>query len=383
MLSGIVVGCSSSTDNQSNLVGPPPFVFRKLELEQKKADGELDWKLSSPEARYELLRRLVRAKQPIGILYNNNKPSFQVRADFAVVVNDGEQIMLEGDVQLQQMNGNKILIKGDRLRWIPELSRLVMEQNPKAFDDQSRISATVAILQQDTNQLTLTGPVQLDRWKDKFAFKNQPDTAIRTGQASWNLDSGSLKAAGPVLGQRRDQEGVVLEQLDGQQLIGNTKQGVITVKAPVIVTMPQNKGLLQARDTSWDFRQQTLSSKEPFQGLIRQTQINGESFFVELAENSVRIPAGCRIQQPGEQLQARECSWNWSTDEVMATGGVRLQRDQNKQITEAETLEGTVGEEGSLLFSAPGQKVRSQVVIDQDIKDPTPRPKRSQPPIRF
>ena len=152
MLSGIVVGCSSSTDNQSNLVGPPPFVFRKLELEQKKADGELDWKLSSPEARYELLRRLVRAKQPIGILYNNNKPSFQVRADFAVVVNDGEQIMLEGDVQLQQMNGNKILIKGDRLRWIPELSRLVMEQNPKAFDDQSRISATVAILT-DTNQL--------------------------------------------------------------------------------------------------------------------------------------------------------------------------------------------------------------------------------------
>ena len=383
ILSVLVLGCASSTENRSKTAAPLPFVFRKLELEQKKSSGDIDWKLSSPEARYELTRRLVRAKRPVGVLYSKNKPSFEIKADFAVVINDGEQIMLEGDVQLQQINGQKILIKGERLRWEPELSRLIMEQQPRAFDDRSRITATLAILQQDTNSLTLSGPVRLDRWQDKFALTVKPDTAVRTGQATWNLEDGSLRANGPVLGQRRDQEGVVLEQLEGRELIGNTQKGLITVKSPVIVTMPKNKGLLRAKDTSWNFRKQTLSSNDPFEGLINQTQINGESFLAELNQSTVVIPEGCHIQQPGEQLQARQCRWNWETDEVLATGGVRVERESNNQITEAETLSGSVGDEGSLTFTAPGNKVRSQVTIEEETNARDPNTQPSQPPVLF
>ena len=91
IFSALVLGCTSSTENRSDTVAPLPFVFRKLELEQKKSGGDVDWKLSSPEARYELSRRLVRAKQPVGVLYSKNKPSFKLRADFAVVVNDGDK----------------------------------------------------------------------------------------------------------------------------------------------------------------------------------------------------------------------------------------------------------------------------------------------------
>ena len=383
LLSSLVLGCTSSTGNRSETIAPPPFVFRKLELEQKKAGGDADWKLSSPEARYELSRRLVKAKNPIGVLYSKNKPSFKIRADFAIVVNDGQQIILEGDVQLQQVNGLKVLIKGERLRWQPELSRLAMEQQPRAFDDQSRITATFAVLQIDTNDLTLKGPVQLDRWNKELAFTAKPDTAVRTGKTLWNLESGSLKANGPVLGQRRDQEGVVLEQLEGRELIGNTQKGVITVKSPVIVTMPRNKGLLRAKDTRWNIRQQTLSSNDPFQGLINETQINGERFLAELDQSALVIPEGCRIQQPGELLEARKCRWNWKTDDVLATGGVRLERDDNNQITEAQTLSGSVGDEGSLTFSAPGNKVRSQLSIEEETNDQDQQPQRSQPPVFF
>ena len=383
IVSAFLAGCSSSTDNRSGTDAPLPFVFRKLELEQKKSGGDVDWKLTSPEARYELTRRLVRAKQPIGILYNNNKPSFEVKAEFAVVINDGEQIILEGDVQLQQINGQKILIKGERLRWSPELSRLVMEQRPKAFDTQSRMTATVAILQQDTNDLTLVGPVQLDRWQDKLALTMKPDTAVRTGQALWNLESGALQAEGPVLGQRRDKEGVVLEQLEGRNLVGNTKNGVITVKSPVVVTMPKNKGLLRAKDTSWNFRKQILSSNNPFEGFINDIQINGEGFRAELDRNTVMIPEGCRIKQPGERLRARQCRWNWKTDEVLATGNVRVERDDNNQITEAQTLNGSIGEKGSLIFSAPGNKVRSELTIEEQKNDNEPTPETSKAPIIF
>ena len=383
ILSVLVLGCASSTENRSKTAAPLPFVFRKLELEQKKSSGDIDWKLSSPEARYELTRRLVRAKRPVGVLYSKNKPSFEIKADFAVVINDGEQIMLEGDVQLQQINGQKILIKGERLRWEPELSRLIMEQQPRAFDDRSRITASLAILQQDTNSLTLSGPVQLDRWQDKLALTIKPDTAVRTGQATWNLENGSLQANGPVLGQRRDQEGVVLEQLEGRELTGNTQKGLITVKSPVIVTMPKNKGILRAKDTSWNFRKQTLSSNDPFEGFIKEIQINGERLRAELDQNTVTIPEGCRIKQPGERLRARKCRWNWETDDVLATGNVRVERDENNQITEAQSLNGSIGEKGALIFSAPGNKVRSELTIEEQKKDKEPTPQQLQTPVLF
>ncbi|MDC0251506.1 LPS export ABC transporter periplasmic protein LptC, partial [Synechococcus sp. AH-551-P21] len=270
IVGSLLLGCSSTTRNRSEKAAPIPFVFRKLELEQKKSNGDPDWTLSSPEARYEFSRRLVRAKLPSGVLFSNNKPSFKIRADYAVVFNDGEQIILEGDVQLQQLNGQKILFKGERLRWQPKYSRLAMEVQPRAFDARSRITATVAVLQQDTNDLTLTSPVQLYRWKDKLALTKKPDTAIQAGKTLWNLENGALTAEGPVLGQRLDQEGVVLEQLKGRELSGNTLKGMITVKSPVIVTMPKNKGLLRAKDTTWNFRKQIISSADQFEGLINK-----------------------------------------------------------------------------------------------------------------
>ena len=108
-------------------VEAPPFVFRSLELEQKSSTGQKEWSLSSPEARYELNRRLVRARRPVGLLFRNGKPSFRIQSDLAQVINDGEKILLEGNVKLQQLTGSKLLIQGDRLRWRPDQGVLTTE----------------------------------------------------------------------------------------------------------------------------------------------------------------------------------------------------------------------------------------------------------------
>ena len=65
----LLTGCVS--EKPASTVQAPPFVFRSLKLEQKTKQGLMDWSLNSPEARYELTRRLVRARQPVGVLYRN------------------------------------------------------------------------------------------------------------------------------------------------------------------------------------------------------------------------------------------------------------------------------------------------------------------------
>ncbi|KZR88035.1 LPS-assembly protein LptD [Synechococcus sp. MIT S9509] len=373
----LLTGCVS--EKPTSTFQSPPFVFRSLKLEQKTKQGLMDWSLNSPEARYELNRRLVRARQPVGVLYRKGKPSFRVQSDLALVVNDGEQILLEGDVRLQQLNGSNLLIQGDRLRWRPQQGILLIEQRPRATDKQSRISASEAQLLQTSNDLTLKGVVRLERWSED-SDPSKPDTTLRTGLAQWNLDSGLLNAEGPVLAQRRDQEGTVLEQLQGMSLQGNTQVGDLMVMAPVIVQMPRQKGILKAQDTTWNFRTQIVRSDQPFEAELDRTRIFGKAFQAELNDNTVLINGDCRIEQPGEALDATTCRWNWGTEEVLAEGNVLLKRDANDQLTRASKLAGQVGEKGRITFTAPGGKVESQVRFPSDqSEDESPRPRKSAP----
>ena len=373
----LLTGCVS--EQPAATVQSPPFVFRSLKLEQKTRKGLMDWSLNSPEARYELNRRLVRAVQPVGVLYRKGKPSFKVQSDLALVVNDGEQILLEGDVKLQQLNGSKLLIQGDRLRWRPQEGVLLIEQRPRAVDQDSRISSSKAQLLQTTNDLILKGVVQLERWTES-SDPSKPDTTLRTGEAQWNLDSGVLNAEGPVLAQRRNLEGTVLQQLQGRSLQGNTRAGDLKVTAPVVVRMPPQKGVLKAQDIMWNFRSQIVRTEQPFEAELDRTRIFGSAFQAELKNTTVLIQDDCRIQQPGESLDARTCTWNWGTEKILAEGNVVVKRDANDQLTRASKLVGRVGEKGRITFTAPGGRVESQVRFPADRPvDQTPRPRKSAP----
>ena len=159
VLSSGLIGCTQQPASQQD--SAPPFVFRSLDLNQRRKDGQRDWDLSSPEARYDLSSRTVRARRPTGVLYKDDQPSFRISAELATVLNDGEMVILEGQVQLKQLQDQTVLIRGDRLVWRPAEDRMVMDQNPEALDETSRLTAERLTLVQSSNILRFEGPTQL------------------------------------------------------------------------------------------------------------------------------------------------------------------------------------------------------------------------------
>ena len=63
--SSLVSACSAS--RQITNEPTPSFVFRSLDLSQRRDDGDQDWDLTSPEARYDLSSRTIRARRPQGL----------------------------------------------------------------------------------------------------------------------------------------------------------------------------------------------------------------------------------------------------------------------------------------------------------------------------
>ena len=127
LLTALLSGCESAQDQ-----GPEdasPFVFRRLDLNQRRDDGSRDWDLTSPEARYNLETRTVQAQRPTGLLYRLDEPYLCISAEKATILNDGERIVLEGDVQLQQLTDQGFLLRGDPR---PELAaRFRVQERPQ------------------------------------------------------------------------------------------------------------------------------------------------------------------------------------------------------------------------------------------------------------
>ena len=371
LVTGLVTGCSESPEASRS--GAPPFVFRALDLNQRRPDGERDWDLTSPEARYELSSRTIRARRPTGILYRDNKPSFSISADLATVLNDGELVVLEGSVQLKQLQNTPILIQGDRLIWRPELSTMVMNQRPEALSSDSRLATRSLTLVQTSNRLEFTGPTRLDRWENKRTVDQKPETVIEAMDGVWNLETGRFQAEGPIRARRSSGR-----RLKAFGLTGNTRQKILDLKSPVEVVLENDRGTVSAGQTRWLYGTKQLKSTAPFLADLSDGTIRGDGFAIDERTTTAIIPTACRLEQPGESLTAERCSWNWKEERVVAEGDVELRRDQLNQITKASRLEGTVGGNGALRFGAPGERVRSRIRVDSPS---TQQPRR--PPVSF
>ncbi|MCP9833142.1 MULTISPECIES: LPS export ABC transporter periplasmic protein LptC [unclassified Cyanobium] len=344
---------------------PTPFVFRSLNLRQQDVLGRPNWELTSPEARYDLRRRVARALRPRGVIYSGGKPAYRVEASTGTVINDGAVILLEGRIRLQRLGSAPVMIQGSRVRWLPSRNLMEIDRHPEGFDPHTRLSAERATFRIDKDTLELQGKPQLKRWSQAFDpfLANpvgSPQIVVTVASVLWQPGSGALTAGGPVLGERRppgSAAGAPLQTLTATSLNGNTQTQLFNLGPPVLFKDPAVAGGVSAR---------------------------GKAMQVDAAQKLVRIPVGCLIEQAGASLQARSCAWNWQTQAIAADGSVLLQRPASRQLTRGSLLRGQLGEKGSVIVTAPGGRVFSQFQVPPSKTPPRPAPPRPKPePIRL
>ena len=363
----LLSGCSSS--RKATVEPTPSFVFRSLDLSQRADDGNRDWDLTSPEARYDLSSRTIRARRPQGILYRDDQPQYRITADLATVLRDGELVVLEGSVQLRQLNQRGLTIEGDNLIWTPAQSRMVINQRPMASDGQTQLRSRELAFEQDTELLVFSGPTQLNRVDEG----RDDATVVRGGSGTWNLISGLLQAPGQVEAVRRDGRTLTASGLDG-----NTREGYLDLQQPVTLVLENDRGTITAGQTRWLFSSKQLESEQPVQADLKKSKVQGKGFKLDERSGTVIIPSDCRLQQKSETLTAQRCSWNWRRERVVADGDVVLRRTKPEQITRATRMEARITDDGEIRFGQPGARVQSTIKLN-----PSKQEKRRRPQVSF
>ena len=355
----LLASCASKPATQNQNQSSTPFIFKSLDLKQRRPDGVRDWELTSPEARYNTAARIVRAKIPKGILYFEDKPSFMISAEHATVLNDGELVVLEGTIRLKRLGAEPLLIQGDRLIWRPALSTMVINQRPVALNRNSRIISNSLIFQQQSGQLLFSGPTKLSRWEKNYSSTLNPQTVITAGNSRWNLNTGIIAAVGPILAYQDNGR-----ELTAASIQGNTKNNFLDLKAPVQFKLEQDDAIVNAGETRWNFERDELSSKAPVSASLPKGDVSGIGFIIDMRSNLLTISNSCEVAQLDKNLRAKSCTWDWGKDLLTAAGNVNLKESKTGQVQRAEQIDGALNQDGSIRFSPARDRVKTQIKLN-------------------
>ena len=368
-----------------------PFVFRSLNLRQQDQAGRLKWEMTSPEARYDLRRRVAQALSPRGVIYRDGKPIYRLQASSGTVINDGQVILLEGDIRVEQLGAKPVLIRASRVRWNPADNEMDFDRHPEALDPSNRITATTARFLISRNQLELRGSPRLEHWTRRFdpfrpGPRGKPEVVIDVSRADWDPPSGELNGKGPVKA-RRWPPGTSANHppqlLTASAIDGFTTKQQYRLLGPVRFVDSAEGTTFEANELAINLADRTLSSTQPFSGRRGTLQVTGQSLQVLGKDTTVVIPSGCFLQQPGDTLRAESCRWNWTTQEVQADGGLEVQRSVQRQSTTGQQLRGRLGDQGQLDVRSPGGRVVSRFQVPRRQAPPPPSPRPAPEPIRL
>lgn len=353
---------------------PQPFFFRALKLEQRDRLGQPLWTLQSPEARYDLGRKVAQARDLHGQLFSHGKLRYRLDASAGSVLNDGEIVQLEGLIHLDAFGNKPFKIRARRGRWYPNRQLLELDYQPIANQGNLQLTAHRLRFLIDQEKLELRGKPELRRsGKDKLK--------LMVRRADWFTDSGQLEAMGPIIGIRQLQNRKQ-QTLTSPSLTGNSISQKLILAAPVKLVDTDKQAVLNALATTVDGVQELISSELPFQGTMKNARISGNGFQLFSRTETAVITGGCQLEQPTDSVKANRCQWNWKTNQVKASGEVILRRLANQQLTRAERIDGKLGSDGLVVFSSPGSRVNSQFHLPP--KSVTPRPARQVgPPIQL
>jgi len=346
----------------------PSFVFRSLHLRHRDPTGRTGWELSSPEARYDISRRLARASQPRGVIHADGAALYRLSATSGTVINDGALVLLEGEARIERLGAQPALIRGRRLRWWPARGVVLLDRDPQATSGPYRLSAQTARLRLDRDVLELEGQPLLQRWPAGASPERRPaDLLIRMAKVEWFPRTGALRANGPIEAERHGLgpsagTGQPL-RLRAPALSGNTRTGFWQLAEPVLLSDPQHQLNAALGAVALQPPGQLVTSPSAFRGRIGEANLSGTGLRLDLDRRQATVERGCLLHRSDLHLEAERCSWNWGSGALAASGDVRLHDLRGGRRTHSQQLSGRLGRDSQVEFSSPGGRVVSRIPL--------------------
>lgn len=332
--------------------------FENITLEQADENGDLVWKVFAEEASYNENDAFAGVNAPAGELFQEGEAIYEVRGDRGQVYENGERIVLRGNVRVVDLRTEAIL-RGEEMEWQPTSEILTVRRNFRVTHDDIRLSAREGRLYDRDQRLELEGQV-------RARTRQEPVLVLRSGALTWLMTEELVRSDRPIE-MRRLQQGQVTDVATGQQGEFDLATNQATLSGNARIAMEEPTAEVNSPELVWNIDQDMLRSDQRLRLLQprQQLTLSADQGQLNIATRVMDLQGNVRAVAQSNQsvLTANALTWNLASQEFRANGNVNYRQPDPSLAVSGPTANGRLQNQ-TIVIS--GGRVVSEIVPNDE-----------------
>ncbi|MDB9372183.1 LPS export ABC transporter periplasmic protein LptC [Nodularia sphaerocarpa] len=361
LLLGLVAcGGKSPTASQSNDADSSPkesnLTFFDVTLEQADEVGRPVWKVRSKKAIYTKEKQIGQAENPVGELYQDGKPVYQIQADKADIEQDGQRLLLKGRI-LATDPVNGIVLQGNELEWLPQEDLLIVRNQLNGNHKQLQAVAQEARVKTREQRIEFSGGV--------IANSVDPQMQMRSENLTWRIKEETLTSDRPIQIDRYNNNKIT-DRGQGDAAEVNLKTKVATIKKNAQLELVDPPTQIASNSMTWDMNAETVKTNSPITVVQRaeNVTVTANQGEMKIQQKVVNLAGNVTaIGQRRQSLKSNQLSWYLDKKLLEAQGNVIYRQVDPPINFTGETAVGNLQTEDIIVKSGKsGGRVVTEII---------------------
>jgi LPS export ABC transporter protein LptC len=338
----------TKTENRSET----KLILNDAILEQSNETGTISWKIQAKSTVYTEDKQTAYLESVTGNLIENGRIVLQISGDRARVNDNGNFILLEGNVIASDPR-NGAVVKSNSIEWRPKENLFIVPNNLTGNHKNLQIKATTG------KYFTSRESLELSEGAVVTTF--QPSLQLKSDRLTWHIPQKSITSTTPINIVRYDRH-IVTDRLTAEaaNLDLGKSLATLTKNIELISLNPQ---LQIATDSLlWNYQTRLIETDKPIQIVdqINRLTITGNRGTLDLAAEIAKLQNGIEgiNTRDSAYLYARELIWQIKPQTVEANDDI-IYRQNNPQLElTGDKAIGNLQNNHIVVSSHTGQKQR-------------------------
>ncbi|AFY86964.1 protein of unknown function DUF1239 [Chroococcidiopsis thermalis PCC 7203] len=357
----LLFGCEQRTQTAETVAqapsSPPQQVQRDLTfndviLEQSDKQGKLFWKVKSKQATYSKDRKTAQVENPVGQLFQDGKPVYDITAKTGEIQQDGAKLLLKGEIVAKAPAYNLVL-RGNELEWQPNQDLLIVRDRLTGEHPQMQTVAQEARVRSRAGIVEFLNGVQ--------ATAKESNVQMQTEQLTWQFRAQKLIGDRPIKFDRYQNHKITDRGTAGRGEY-DLKTNIATLAQNAQISLQEPPLQVNGNSLKWNVDTKTVIADQPVRVVQRQQQVtvSGDRGRLETEKQVAYMNGNVKgVGQKQQTVTSDALTWYIETQQMEATGNVVYQ-----QFQPPATLKGqkAVGKLDAQNFVVSGGRVSTQFV---------------------
>ncbi|AHJ29234.1 Homoserine dehydrogenase [Nodularia spumigena CCY9414] len=325
-------------------------------LEQADEVGRPVWKVRSKKAIYTQEKQIGQAEKPVGELYQDGKPIYQIQAEKADIEQDGQKLFLKGKI-LATDPVNGIVLQGNELEWLPQEDLLIVRNQINGTHKQLKAVAQEARVKTREQRIEFSGGV--------IANSVDPQMQMRSENLTWRIKEEILTSDRPIQIDRYNNNKIT-DSGKGDAAEVNLKTKIATIKKNAQLNLVDPPTQIVSNSMTWDMNAETVKTNSPISVVQRaeNVTVTANKGEMKIQQKIVNLTGNVTaIGQRRQSLKSNKLIWYLDKKLLEAQGNVIYRQIDPPINFTGETAVGNLQTEDIVVKSGTsGRRVVTEII---------------------